>query len=151
MSVQFGLAIMRLDSVTMGYMQGVTLDISYEQALLYAGSHVFPVDVRVHTGSISGNAEYADLNSRGVHKLLGGTRSLYGKITLTSSSFPGTWQCLLNMETDNVTFRVTLNECRSTKLSFAWARDGHVIPNFDFSAFADSSGNVGTIILEDVS
>ena len=151
MSVQFGLAIMRLDSVTLGYMQGVTLDFSFEQALLYSGNAIFPVDVRVHTGSISGNAEYADLNARGVHKLLGGTLGNYGTVSLTQTSFPGTWECLLNMETDNKTFRVTLNQCRSTKLSFAWARDGHIIPNFDFQAYADASGNVGTIVLEDVS
>ena len=73
MSVQFGLAIMRLDNVTLGYMQGVSLDFNFEQALLYAGSALFPVDVRVHTGSIAGNAEFADLNARGVHKLLGDT------------------------------------------------------------------------------
>jgi len=151
MSVQFGLAIMRLDSVTLGYMQGITLDFNFEQALLYAGSNIFPVDVRVHTGSIAGNAEYADLNSRGVHKLLGGSRNVYGVVTLSSTSYPGTWQALINMETDSKTFRIVLNKCRSTKLSFAWARDGHIIPNFDFQAFADASGNVGTITLEDVS
>ena len=151
MSVQFGLAIMRLSGITLGYMQGVTLDFNFEQALLYAGSEIFPVDVRVHTGSISGNAEYADLNSVGVHKLLGGTQNKYGKITLSSSSYPGTWQALLHMETDNETFRVVLNTCRSTKLSFAWARDSHVIPNFDFQAFSDANHVVGYIVLEDFS
>lgn len=151
MSVQFGLAIMRLDSITLGYMQGVTLDFNFEQALLYAGSQIFPVDVRVHTGSISGNAEYADLNSVGVHKLLGGTRNSYGKITISSTSYPGTWQALLSMETDSKTFRVTLNNCRSTKLSFAWARDSHIIPNFDFQAYSDASGVVGYIVIENVS
>lgn len=151
MSVQFGLAIMRLDTITLGYMQGVTLDFNFEQALLYAGSQIFPVDVRVHTGSIGGNAEYADLNSRGVHKLLGGTRNSYGKITLSSTSYPGTWTALLNMETDDNTFRITLNSCRSTKLSFAWARDNHIIPNFDFQAFSDANGVVGYIVVEDVS
>lgn len=151
MSVQFGLAIMRLDTVTLGYMQNVTLDFNFEQAMLYAGSQIFPVDVRVHTGSISGNAEYADLNSVGVQKLLGGTRNTYGKITLSSTSYPGTWTCLLNMETDEKTFQITLNSCRSTKLSFAWARDSHIIPNFDFQAFSDANGVVGYIVLEDIS
>jgi hypothetical protein len=151
MGVQFGMAIMRLDSVTLGYMQGASLDFNFEQALLYAGNAIFPVDVRVHTGSISGSAEYADLNALGVHKLLGGTKSLYGAIALTNTSYPGTWQALLDLATDDVTFRITLNKCRSTKLSFAWARAGHIIPAFDFSAYADENDNVGTIVLEDVS
>jgi len=151
MSVQFGLAIMRLDSITLGYMQGVTLDFNFEQALLYAGNAIFPVDVRVHTGNITGNAEFADLNALGVHKLLGGTKNMYGKITLNNTSYPGTWECLLTMATDDITFRVVLNKCRSTKLSFAFARDSHIIPNFDFQAFADAEGVVGSITLEDVS
>ena len=151
MSVQFGLAIMQLDTVVLGYMQGVTLDFNFEQALLYAASEIFPVDVRVHTGSISGNAEYADLNALGVHKLLGGSKNNYGKITITSKSYPGTWTAILNMDTDDNTFKISLNSCRSTKLSFAWARDSHIIPNFDFQAFSDASGNVGYIVVEDVS
>jgi len=151
MSVQFGLATMRLDSVTMGYMQNVSLDFNFEQALLYDSTGLYPIDVRTHTGNISGTAEYADINAVGVEKLLGGTRNSYGKVTITTNSSPDAFQVLLDMETDNKTFRVTLNSCRSTKFSVGWARDGHVIPNFDFQAFADANGTVGTVLVEDVS
>lgn len=151
MSVQFGLGIMRMDSVTLGYLQGVTLDYSFDEASLYSGSHLFPIDVRVHTGTITGNAEYADMNARGIAKLFGSTANTYGKVNMTSTTSPGTWQCLLNMTTDNLTFRVQLNKCRANKVSFAFARDGHVIPNFDFSAYADVNSNIGHIVLEDVS
>jgi len=151
MSVQFGLATMRLDNVTLGYMQGVTIDFSFEQALLYAGSALYPVDVRTHTGTVSGNAEFADLNALGISKLLGGTASNYGAISITDTTSPTAFQVQLDMSTDNKTFRITLVQCRSTKLSFGWARDSHQIPNFDFQAFANTAGSVGTIILEDVS
>lgn len=43
----------------------------------------------------------------------------------------------------------TLPNCISTKLSFATKLDDFSIPEFDFSAFADSSGNVLTYALSD--
>lgn len=39
----------------------------------------------------------------------------------------------------------TLNSCISNKLSFATKLEDFMKPSFDFEAFADSSGNVGTI------
>ena len=151
MSVQFGLGIMRLDSVTLGYLQGVTLDFSFDSASLFSGAQLIPVDVRTHTGNIKGNAEYANINARAVNKLLGGSLNTYGKITISADSSPDPFILLLNMITDNKTFRVTLNRVRSNKLSFSFSRENHVIPNFDFIAYADDNNIIGTIILEDVS
>lgn len=42
-------------------------------------------------------------------------------------------------------FTVTLNQCTSTKLSFAFKNDDFNMSDFDFSAFADASGNIGTV------
>ena len=150
MSVQFGMAIMRLDSVTLGYMQSITLDFNFESAQLYGGSNIYPVDIRTHTGSISGSAEYASLNAIGVEKLLGGTRT-GSSIAISSTSYPGTFQVIIQMTTDSDTFRIDLNTVKSNKLSFSWARENYIIPNFDFFAVADSSGNVGTVTIEEVS
>jgi hypothetical protein len=72
-------------------------------------------------------------------------------LTITSSSSPSTFQLILTLITDGVTFSITLVKCRSTKLSMAFARDGHLIPNFDFSAEANDAGAVATIDAGDVS
>ena len=151
MSVQFGMGIMRLDSITLGYMQGVTLDFSFESASLFSGDQIFPVDVRTHTGNITGNAEFADINARAINKLLGGTNSTYGKITLNANDAPSPFELLLTMETDSKTMRFVLNSVRSNKLSFNFSRENHVIPNFDFVAYADANQVVGYITIEDVS
>jgi len=40
---------------------------------------------------------------------------------------------------------ITLNQCISSKLGFALKNNDWVIPEFEFSAFVDSSNNLGTI------
>jgi len=39
----------------------------------------------------------------------------------------------------------TLNQCTASKLNFATKLEDFVIPEFDFSVFADASGNIGTM------
>jgi hypothetical protein len=151
MAVQFGLGILRLDSVTIGHLQGVTIDFSFDNATLFSGNKLFPADVRTHTGNITGNAEFANINARAITKLLGATQNLYGTITLDDTTAPIPFELLFNMETDNKTFRVLFNSVRSSKLSFAFSRENHVIPNFDFVCYSDTAGVVGTITLDDVS
>jgi len=150
LAIQFGLATMRMDGRILGHLQNVSVEMAFDSATLYSGKALFPVDVRVHTGTISGSAEFADLTAVGVEKILGGTRT-GAQVALDNLTSPATWELELTLTTDGTTFTITLNRCRATSLSFPFVRDGHVIPNFDFSAEADASGNVGTIALGDIS
>ena len=151
MGVQFGIGVMRLDNVTIGHLQGVSLDFSFDSATLYSGSQLYPIDVRTHTGNITGNAEFANINAAALSKLLGGTINNFGKMTIDDTTSPVAFELLIQMETDNRMFQIDLKSVRSSKLSMSFSREAHVIPNFDFTAFANASGLVGYITLEDVS
>lgn len=150
MSVQFGVASMTFNSVNIGYLQGVTLDITFDTAKLYSGAGLFPVDQRTHTGSITGNAEFADLTAVAMEALLGGSRS-NSTITLTNTSQPQSFQMVTTLVTDGISFILTFTKCRTTKFSLSMVRDNHLIPNFDFEISADTDGSVGTIDVGDVS
>lgn len=150
MSVQFGIATMTLGGIDIGYLQGVTIDFSYDTADLYSGAAIFPVDVRTHTGSINGSAEFAQLNAVTFEKILGGTRT-FDTIDLDDTDFPSTFQLVTTVVTDSLTFQITFNKVRATGLSLPFARDNHVIPNFSFKCEADASGNVATIDVGDIS
>lgn len=150
MSIQFGIATMVHGGINIGHLQGVSLDFNFDRAMLYSGAAVYPVDVRVHTATITGNAEFADLTAVAFEKLLGGTRS-NDQIDLDDTDFPAVFQMVTTLITDAITFEITFVQCRSTKLSMAMSRDSHLIPNFDFECYADSGGNVATIDIGDVS
>ena|ERR1035437_2414672 len=150
MSIQFGIATMFLDGLELGILQGVTINIAYTTAQLFSGASIFPVDVRAHTGAITGTAEFADLTAAAFEKLLGAHRT-GSSVALSNTSYPGTFQLVANLVTDNVDFKITFKKVRSNKLALAFARDKHLIPNFDFEIQADAQGNVATIDVGDVS
>lgn len=148
--IQFGMATMLFGGEEIGCLQGVSLDFSFNTAELYCGNGIFPQDVRVHSGTITGNAEFADLTATAFEKILGGTR-INDTISLTESTKPSTFAMVTTLVTDGVSFVVAFPAVRSTKLSLAFVRDGHLIPNFDFSIEADANGSVATIDVGDVS
>ena len=150
MAIQFGLGIMRQAGEILGHLQNFSLDFSFDVAKLYSGAGLFPKDIRTHTGSIAGSAEFANLTAKGIERLTGGTRT-GTSVAISNTSYPSTWELEFTMTTDSVTFTITLNECRATNLRFPFARDSHVIPNFDFEATADDANSVGTIELGDES
>jgi hypothetical protein len=151
MAIQFGVATMKLGADVIGHLQNVNLDFTFDVAELMSGNGIYPVDVRVHSGKIKGTAEFADLTAVAFEKLLGGTRTTTS-VAISNSSKPSAFALECSLTTDGINFKITFNKARSTKLSLAFVRDKHLIPNFDFSIEADpTSGAVATIDVGDVS
>ncbi len=44
---------------------------------------------------------------------------------------------------------IRLNACRSSKFTFPFSNIAYTIPDFEFTAFADTSGNWGTIVMSE--
>jgi hypothetical protein len=150
MAVQFGMATMVLGGVEIGCLQNVSIDFNFESAELFCGSALYPRDVRVHTARITGNAEFAELTAVGIEKLLGGTLT-GSQLQLDNTDAPSKFQMVTSLVTDGITFSITFKKVLSNKLSLAFARDGHLIPNFDFMVQADTDGSVATIEIGDIS
>lgn len=145
MAIQFGIATMSIGATPVGILQNVNFEFSFDTAKLYSGARIYPVDVRTHTGAITGSAEFADINADVIAKILGGTRS-GAQVTLTDTDFPSTFQITVEVITDSIAFNVTFVKARSTKFSLPFVRDGHVIPSFDFECEAEEgTGEVAII------
>jgi len=150
MAFQFGICELTYRNQTFGCLQGLSLDFSFETAMLRCGSSLYPADIRTHTGEITGNAEFADLNAYAFETILGGTLT-GSSMEINNASKPGSFAMVLTLITDGISFTITFPKVRSTKLSLQFVRDSHVIPNFDFGIEADTDGVVATIDLGDVS
>ena len=150
MSVQFGIGTLQMGSKVFGILQEVSLDFSFEEAMLYQGDKMYPVDVRVHTGTIEGNASWADIDVEALSSILGGTET-DSLLTINDTDSPSYYETVVQTTTDGVNFIITLKRCRASKLSLAFARTNHTIPNFDFYCYADDNGVVATIEAGDAS
>jgi hypothetical protein len=59
-----------------------------------------------------------------------------------------TFLCVFQESFNGQEMTLVLNKCMSSKLSLATKLEDFVQPNFDFMAYADGAGNVGTLSLE---
>ena len=163
MAIQFGMArmIMRdtFDTpaptpamIELGCVQSGSIDFAYDKATLFCGDKLFPMDVRYHSCQITGRAAFAKLTATGFEYLIGGSKD-GANLDVDWTSQPKYWSLEFLLVTSSVTFKVTLYKCTSGNLSFGFARDSHVIPEFNFSAIADdiNSGRVARFELADVS
>lgn len=76
--------------------------------------------------------------------------STTAKVVSISNQLMGyapTFRASLNFSYSGKNFTFNLNACTSTKLSLPLKNDDFVIPEFDFSAFADAAGNIGYVAL----
>lgn len=139
--------------IEFGCVQGVTLDYGFDKAMLHCGAGLYPSDVRIHTASITGRAQYADIDGESVFKLLGGDGYTPGdtSIVLKDTTTPTAFRIRFLTTTDSVNIQFTLNRVITDSLSWSFARTDYVIPDFGFTAYADTSGNVGTLELGDAS
>ncbi len=150
MAIQFGIGSLVASGMEFGFLQGASVDFSFEEALLHSGSGLYPIDVRIHTASITGSATFADIDVEALKKIIGGTVS--GTVlTITNSTSPNFFQLVFTITTDNISMIVTLVRAKSSSLSMAFERTAHVIPEFNFSAYANDAGTVATIDAGDIS
>jgi len=150
MAIAFGIGSLTASGSEFGYLQNAKVDFAFEEATLHAASGLYPIDVRIHTASISGSAAFADIDVEAFKKLLGGT-NVGDTLTITNSSAPNYFQLVFTITTDGATMTVTLVRAKSNSLSMAFERTAHVIPEFNFSAYARGDGTVCTIDAGDIS
>jgi hypothetical protein len=82
--------------------------------------------------------QYADASNG---KLITITNQLLGNSPQFSAAFTSTF--------NGKSLTLTLNACMSSKLSMASKLEDFMIPKFDFSAYADAAGVVGTFALDE--
>lgn len=68
-------------------------------------------------------------------------------VTMTNQlmGYAPTFKCALDTAFGGKSLTLVLNSCVSTKLSLPFKNDDFMVPEFEFSAFADAAGNIGYI------
>jgi hypothetical protein len=157
MSYQFGIGTLYGGPINsemeFGCIQGVSLDYSFDKAQLYCGAGLYPSDVRIHTASVTGKAQFADIDAEAINKILGGYNYVAGQvvITLKNTTKPSAFRIRFLTTTDSIDIIFTLNSVASDSLSWSFGRTDYIIPDFGFTAYADANGVVGTLDLGDAS
>lgn len=153
MAFYFGVGVLEVSAtaglVQLGKLQGVTLNITYENAQLRGGTDVFPVNTQFFDGKIDGTIEYADIQLSSLGRLIAGSGSVggaggSGTATFTALSKPSRVQIRLSGVTNGITSTITIDRVFMPSLALDFSRTDYGIPNLNF--VAEASPTNGTMM-----
>jgi len=130
---------------TVGKVQNVSINISYETSQMRGGSDVFPCDTKFFDGSVEGSFEFGDFTAQqslpfgGVYSS-GGTVS--GTWTVSGNSRPNPVTLVLQNTTNGVTATYTIRRAYLTSQTNDFGRTDYMQPSWSFIAQANGSGSV---------
>lgn len=154
MAYIFGVGALQISATagifSIGKVQNVKLDISYENAQLRGGSEIFSTDTQFFNGKAEGSFEYGQIELSQVARMMFGSGASFagaagsGTLTVSATLYPKGVQMIFSGVTNGITATWKLQKVFIPKLSLDFKRTDYMLPSMDF--FCDSTaGNVLTI------
>ena len=153
MALQFGVGTLQISAtagaLSLGKLQSVSLNISYENAQLRGGADVFPVDTQFFDGKIEGSFEHATIELSQVGRVLFGSGAFAGAagsgtITVTGVAKPQAFQLVFSGVTNGITSTWKLHKVFIPSLTLDFSRTDYTIPGMDFIC-QDTGGTLLTL------
>lgn len=150
MAIQFGVGELQVSATaahTVGKLQNVSFNISYENALMRGGSDVFACDFQAYDGSIEGSFEHGDITLSAIGNIIASTgdwtdnATTSGVLTMTGESKPTVFKLVFSGVTNGVTSTITLQRVYCPGLTLDFSRTDYMIPSMNFVAvYSTASG-----------
>lgn len=145
MSLLFGLSRLTVSGVAVARLQNVSVNITYDNALMRGDNRIFADDCQLYNGAIEGNWEMGELNISAISTILGGTASVAagsGTWTLSATQFPASGVAIVfSGVTDGVTCTITLKSVKITSFSMAFDRENYLMPAANFVCVGDAAAD----------
>jgi len=145
MAFHFGVGVLQVSAtagvVTLGKLQNVTINVTYENSQMRGGTDVFPVNTQFFNGAVEGTIQYADIELSSLGKLIAGSGAFAGAggsgtVTFTGLVKPSRFQLRLSGTTNGITSTVTLDRVYIPELTLNFDRTNYMQPELTFIAEA---------------
>lgn len=149
MAFIFGVGTLQVSATggifSLGKVQNVSINVTYENAQLRGGTDVFPVNTQFFDGAIEGSFEHADIDLSEIARVIAGSGSFAGAggsgtLTITGLSKPQRFQLIFSGVTNGVTATVKIHRVYIPSLTLDFSRTEYMIPATDFVAEAGTTG-----------
>ena len=143
MSFLFGVGTLSISAtagtMTIGKLQTISINITYEQAQLRGDTDIFSTDTQFFDGNIEGSFEHADIDLSNVSIMLAGSGAHAGAggsgtFTLTATHTPPNFKMEFSGVTNGITSTLTLPKVRVPSLTLDFSRTEYAIPSMNFVA-----------------
>lgn len=144
MALQFGAGNLTVSGVAVARLNNISINVSYDTALLRGGNRVFPDYIAEYNGNIEGTFEVGDINLTAIAAMLGAGVSFAagsGTMTLTATQVLATGADIIcSCVTNGVTGTWTIKNARFNSLGITIDRENYTVPSTSFIACGDSDG-----------
>lgn len=152
MAIQFGVGTLLIsatsNSVAVGKLQNVSLNISYDMVSLRGNAEKFASDMQPSDATMEGSFEFADIQLSQIGRILFGSGSFAGAggsgtITVTGQAKPQAFQIVFSGVTNGITGTWKLQKVFVPSLSLDFSRTEYTLPSMNFVC-ADTGGAMMT-------
>lgn|SRR3990167_5102831 len=148
MAIMFGAATLQISATAgvqaIGRLQNVTLNCTYETAILRGGVDIFGADLQTFNGAIDGSFDHGSIELSQVGRLLFGSGSFAGAagsgtVTVTGNARPQSFQLVFSGVTNGITATWKLQKVFIPSLTLDFGRTDYTIPSMTFVAIMTGS------------
>ena len=147
-SLQFGVATLKVSGVALARLMNVSINITYDNAMLRGGNRIFADNQQLYNGAIEGTFEVGEVDLTGIGGMLGATvagAGGSGTLTITATQVLATGADLvIEQVTNGITGTWTIKNCKFNTIGITMDRENYTIPSTNF--VAQAAADTGTIM-----
>lgn len=144
--IHFGMGDVTVSGKSIGRLNNISINITYDSAVLRGGRRIFPDAAALYNGNIEGTFENGNLDTSAIGDMLGADQAA-SAITLTNIQAIATGLDLIFSGTTNgVTSTITLYNCYFPGLTMNIDRENWTMPSMNFIVAGETSASGGRVI-----
>ncbi len=120
---------------TIGKLQNISINVTYENAQMRGGLDIFPMDTQIFDGAVEGSFEHADMDLSNIGRMIAESGAFASSaLTITGQTKPQVFKMVLSGTTNGATSTVTLFRVYVPSLTLDFSRTEYMIPSMNFIA-----------------
>ena len=139
--IQHGVGTITQNGLNIARLHNVSVNVTYDTALLRGGNLIFPDHCAMYNGNIEGTFEVGEITLSGIGDALGVTGQANSAVTLTATDFlVSGLDLVISCTTNGITAVVTLYNCKFPGLTLNFDRESYTMPSTNFVVAGETAG-----------
>ena len=139
--IQHGVGSITIDGNAIARLNNISVNITYDTALLRGGRLIFPDFCALYNGNIEGTFENGEITLSAVGDMMGITSQANSAITLSALDYLNSGlDMVISCTTNGITAVVTLYNCKFPSQSLTFDRENYTMPTTNFVVAGETEG-----------
>lgn len=144
--LHFGMGDLTVSGKAIARLNNVTVNITYDSAVLRGGKRIFPDAAALYNGNIEGTFENGDLDTSAIGDMLGADAAASGFTVTGIQALATGMDIKFSGMTNGITSTITLYNCFFPGVTLNIDRENWTMPSTNFIVAGETSASGGRVI-----